>query len=81
MCKNQEKVQNCGFWESHVVEKWHGATAPAARATCAARWRHGRRILWIKHLWTYRKLRDRVLFYERRRFEAQGVTERRRREE
>jgi len=40
-------VQNCRFREGHAVEKRHGATALAARATCAAcwrhvRWRHGR---------------------------------------
>ena len=55
-------VQNCRFREGHAVEKRHGATALAARATCAARWR----ILWIKRLRTYRKLRDRVLFTRRR---------------
>jgi len=42
------------------------ATVLAARAKCAARWRHGGEF-YESNVYELRKLRDRVLFYDERR--------------
>jgi len=67
MCKNSENGAKLPISTKCEVEKLHGGHRTGGAVNVRSALATHQRILWMKRLRTYRKLRDRVLFYERRR--------------